>query len=335
MKCRLQKGGFTLVELLVVITIIGILIALLLPAVQAAREAARKMQCSNNLKQLALGCMNHEQANGFFPTGGWDYMWGGDPDRGFNRRQPGGWIYNVLPYLEMGPLHDLGKGMSLAQKKIACAKIQQTPIAGLYCPSRRPAIVYPNLYPNGYLNIAPVPTFARTDYAGNAGSQGPGWYDKVFENMGSDPSKADAPGFVWPAAKDEEGDRMNGIFYVCSTVPTAWIKDGTSNTYLVGEKYENPDEYFTGAGGGDDGAIYAGYDYGFERYGLLKGANLPPLQDHSGYHEHHCFGSAHSGGLNMAMCDGSVRTIGYEIDPAIHACLSNREDGKIVDGNKF
>jgi prepilin-type N-terminal cleavage/methylation domain-containing protein len=72
--------GFTLVELLVVITIIGVLIALLLPAVQAAREA----QCANHLKQLSLGCPSHELANGFFPTGGWMWWWSGDPDRGFN-----------------------------------------------------------------------------------------------------------------------------------------------------------------------------------------------------------------------------------------------------------
>src|SRR5665647_549730 len=107
-----SKNAFTLVELLVVITIIGILIALLLPAVQAAREAARKMQCSNNLKQLALGCLNHEQAQGFYPSGGWRWSLGGDPDCGFGRRQPGGFLYNLLPYIEQQSLHDMGAGMT-------------------------------------------------------------------------------------------------------------------------------------------------------------------------------------------------------------------------------
>ena len=91
--------GFSLVELLVVISVIGLLMALLLPAVQAAREAARQTACGNNVKQLALASLSHESALGFFPTGGWD-NWLGDPDQGFGKAQPGGWVYNILPFVK-------------------------------------------------------------------------------------------------------------------------------------------------------------------------------------------------------------------------------------------
>ena len=118
--CRAKKwrglpgrpARFYVVELLVVITIIGILIALLLPAVQAAREAARMVHCSNHLKQLALGCLNHEQQQKTLPAGGWGWCWEGDPNRGFTKKQPGGWIYNVVPYVELQQLHDIRLGRS-------------------------------------------------------------------------------------------------------------------------------------------------------------------------------------------------------------------------------
>src|SRR4051812_22680085 len=91
----LSFGGFTLVELLVVIAIIGILVALLLPAVQAAREAARRSECENHLKQLSLGCLLHKDTQKFLPSVGWGYAWVGDPDLGFGKTQPGGWHFNI------------------------------------------------------------------------------------------------------------------------------------------------------------------------------------------------------------------------------------------------
>src|SRR6476620_9930575 len=110
MKRNTFNRGFTLVELLVVIAIIGILVALLLPAVQGAREAARRAQCKNHLKQLALGFILHEDAHKFLPTGGWGYMWMSHPSQGFGLNQPGGWGFTTLPYIEQQAIYDYGAG---------------------------------------------------------------------------------------------------------------------------------------------------------------------------------------------------------------------------------
>src|SRR4029077_15365078 len=111
--------AFTLIELLVVIAIIGVLVALLLPAVQSAREAARRTHCQNNLKQIGVAFLNFEGAQKAFPSGGWGYHWTGDPDMGFGEKQPGGWAFSILPYLEDSTVFQVGKGLLQNQKQAA------------------------------------------------------------------------------------------------------------------------------------------------------------------------------------------------------------------------
>ena len=323
--------GFTLVELLVVITIIGILIALLLPAVQAAREAARRLQCCNNLKQLSLACLTHEEVHQHLPTGGWGTLWTGDPDRGFDERQPGGWIYNILPYIEQQALHDLGIGGD----KVARSLTLTTPIVGLNCPSRRTAIVYPYIkgtrwYPRN-ANIPPDGLVARSDYAANCGDnyrwsgcwEGP-------NNLASGDAMSDNS---W-AAHRNGGRYATGVVYLHSWLPLSEIEDGTSNTYFLGEKYINPDWYDAGYSNGDDQGWDLGFDYDTARW-TNNHENMRPRQDQPGLGYWGTFGSAHAIGLHMAMCDGSVQFINYTIDLAVHSYLGNRKDGMAIDGKKF
>ncbi len=323
MKCSSKEFGFTLVELLVVISIIGLLISLLLPAVQAAREAARQTQCKNNITQLALGCLNHETINGRYPTGGWNWRWTGDADRGTDWHQPGGWIYNVLPFIEQQSLHDMGAGLGAwnsPAKKDAQTKRMCSLLNGINCPTRRQAILYPYVksWPN-YNSLTPT-NVSRSDYAANGGT-----------------AYLELPNITTVAQGDARrtdfaniAKKATGVMFSGSQITPADVTDGTSNTYLLGEKYLEPDTYDTGTDTGDNEAALIGDDHDITRW-----ASESPCLDTPGVYPNQCFGSAHSNGFNMAFCDGSVQTMSYSIDMETHRCLCNRSDGKPVDPKKL
>jgi prepilin-type N-terminal cleavage/methylation domain-containing protein/prepilin-type processing-associated H-X9-DG protein len=336
-----SRSAFTLVELLVVIAIIGILVALLLPAIQAAREAARRMQCANNLKQLGLAFQNHYDAQGHLPSSGWGWRWTGEPDRGFGLEQPGGWGFNILPYLEQENIRNLGSGLADGSEgKVAAMLLQVgTPIPAFSCPSRRGALPYPMVRNGTLSNNLPQCSegnceVARSDYAANSGSVN-------IEEEGGPGSFVAAEGYE--SMVDKYARRnviVNGISYQQSMVKMAHITDGTSQTYCLGEKYLNPDNYTTGNDAADDQHILMGMDRdmngytGQTRFVLDKRA-LVPMQDRPGLSVSFNFGSAHPSTFHMAFCDGSVHGISYDIDPWIHKILGGRDDGETVDMSGF
>ncbi len=323
---RKPTAGFTLIELLVVIAITGILIALLLPAVHAARESAHRTQCANNLKQMALACIQHEQAQGFFPTGGWNAFWVGDPDRGFTSRQPSGWHYNILPYLEQQALHDLGKGGD--PNNIGKTQTLGTPVAQFICPSRREIRTYPVISSFYNANPSLIPAgVGRSDYAANAG----GNTFSLSEGPPSTLAQGDAMTQQQWVTLSPDVQLGTGVIYVRSQVAAKIIADGLSKTYLIGERYLDPDGYYTGVECDDDQGWDEGYDVDTFRW-TINAPGYAPLHDTPGYGGG-CnlnFGSAHPSAFQMAFCDGSVHAMSYEIDLQTHQWLGNRSDGQVL-----
>jgi prepilin-type N-terminal cleavage/methylation domain-containing protein/prepilin-type processing-associated H-X9-DG protein len=338
----ISRRGFTLVELLVVITIIGTLVGLLLPAVQAAVEAGRASGCRNNLKQIGSAMQQHEAAHGTFPAGGWGCGWVGDADRGSGLAQPGGWIYNILEFMDARNLHDLGIGTDpTGSNPTSSAKMagntlrNQTPVGSFLCPSRRAAAAYP------YTGSSPTncnltAVVAKTDYAANGGDlvsnpEAMGiWSDS---GPGSPPSASTLASLsvqVQSFGPNKTGP--TGMVAALMMTSAADVKDGLANTYLVGEKYVQRDLYFGGLDAGDNYSLYIGDNPNITRYTYNSTANtaLPPMADRRGMSNTVGFGSAHSNSFNACMGDGSVRPISYSIDPLVHQYLGNKADGQSV-----
>jgi prepilin-type N-terminal cleavage/methylation domain-containing protein/prepilin-type processing-associated H-X9-DG protein len=329
------RRGFTLVELLVVLSIIGLLIGLLLPAVQSAREAARRMQCQSHVKQLGLAALNFESAHRRFPSGGWGYQWQGFADVNSLAGQPGSWTFSLLPYLEQAALYQLGSYQSSAAQRDQDLRQRLGQSVPVYnCPSRRGAEVLPfdpscPSCPQPIGITGSLDSAVRSDYAVNAGDGAPD-LSELFSwpaNFWGPASVVEAHGLVrtnrWPQPPAD----WTGISWLGRGVRLAELSDGTSHVFLFGEKYVMRDAYRTGTDWGDNEPLYGGFNNDNHR---STHPHWPLMQDQRGIMSIGSFGSAHSGGANFVMGDGSVHQISYTIDAEVYRYLGNRRDGRAV-----
>ncbi|MEO1497843.1 MAG: DUF1559 domain-containing protein [Planctomycetota bacterium] len=349
---RAAAAGFTLVELLVVIAIIGILVALLLPAVQAAREAARRNSCVNNLKQLGLACLNFESTTGHFPTcGGTKAQFdeatsraGGKP-HGY---EDAGWMYQILPYMEEQTLYDLRSGDGAGVAGFLDTGLAETPVSAFNCPSRENRFA-----------VSGTEIYAVGDYAGVMGS----WYvnngggqhawntnsdlndDNEFTYVREDFEEQTWTGII---ARGGHLNAAKGESWVFPKVGFNKITDGSSNTLMIAEKAVSADNYFAEAIGTtlywEINGYYGGADWasmrifaepqeeqGGETIAILGdnqarevvtlGARVFPKEELG-------FGAAHPGVFNTVFGDGSCRAINTAASLTLLDQLGRRADGE-------
>ncbi len=333
------RFAFTLVELLVVITIIGILMALLLPAVNAARETARQLQCQNNLNQIGKACQNHITSKGSLPSGGkYNYIGQAELDddggKGSTEKQVGGWIFNLLPFIEQDALYEMTRQGDAARERAAA-----TPVKLFYCPSRRTAQGYPMTASKPANMSNSLSLYGKTDYAANGGNS-----KDIFQ--GADKAT--------PASNEQ----LSGVVRPMKPVSDKEIRDGSSFTILAGEKYLPPEQYETGSNKGDDSVWLVGWDIESIRFAPYFNGQTGKPELYTGWETKKptCdesanrdriprpdtrgegitgdtinFGAAHTSFLQVVMVDASVRPIKYAINPKVFGCLCNRADDVGID----
>ncbi len=336
----LRRKGFTLVELLVVIAIIGILIALLLPAVQAAREAARRSHCLNNLKQIALAMHNHQDVTRWLPSAGYEWVEVPSFDASGQPRvapyQNGSWAFQILPYLEQTAVWRGGTGTTPIEKAIFATG---APMPAFTCPTRHARSVTGNHDKGpdntrfnqqtfGSLGVGTNIVRSMCDYAAST-QDDHNWWKRAD-------GSAVVPG-IWEGHGPMVRTRQSGTSRK-TTLALEQIRDGTSNTILVTEKRLLFNEYGVGAWNNDTGYI-TGWDgdtmtMAFDPDGGRGHAPWPPIPDGAPGQSppNYCcsgsrVGSAHPGGVNAVYGDGNGRTLSYNINFDVYVSLLYRQDG--------
>ena len=325
-----SAAGFTLVELLVVIAIIGILVAMLLPAVQSAREAARRLQCSNQLKQMALGLHNYHTAQGTLPAGGYCPRPGGGCA---DIAQCHTWFESLLPHIEQQALYDKIDFNVAVNAAPNGSLLTGLVVPGVHCPSD------PNAKLIDHDRLNPGPPCGSCDYGtGPAGTK----------TMGASYSPSGGPlemnGCTIPAWPDKRncqsengGSRQSGSPGMFAAGPIAYTfddcKDGTTNTFLLGETLPNWTQfmlYFNSHLSAASTNVPPNYfkinPQGCENPApcYTSGVGRSCIPDRSG------FNSLHPGGLLMAMGDGSVHFVSEAIDYEVWVFLGARNDGEVA-----
>ncbi len=314
------RNGVSMIEILVTISIIAILIALILPAVQRVRESANRVTCQNHLRQLALAWDNHHTSHGFYPTAGGNrfhpvtYLSIGTPAIGGPRwdDQNGTWLFQILPYIEKD---SLWRQAGASDISAACSTLVGNPVAQYFCPSRsRPRTWKP---PEKELTIPPFGLIrAGNDYAANMGVSSVVGYTWLPTNLAGMFGKS-------PSYMKNDG----------SPLTIASVTDGLSNTVLIADRRIRP-EYYAGPNHRNMLGYADGRSDESTAVSLVGDIQLPPSLDRTqdtpnkyGWSE---FGSAHPNALPVAFADGSVRPIRYSIDPDIWILLCVRNDGRSI-----